>query len=77
VELVSINLRLAPAELEAIDKARPANVPRTWWIRGAIRQRLGMSVPERPPVDPVPPPQTPLPPRVPQRPPVRQRQSRL
>jgi hypothetical protein len=39
---VNINLRLGVKELEAIDEARPSTVPRTHWIRGAIRQRLGL-----------------------------------
>jgi hypothetical protein len=40
-----INLRLGEKELTAIDETRPSTVPRTWWIRGAIRQRLGWQTP--------------------------------
>ena len=43
-EVVQINLRLGRAELEALDRARPSTTPRTLWIRGAIRQRLGWPV---------------------------------
>ncbi len=41
---VQINLRLAQKELDAIDEARSSTVPRTWWIRGAVRERLGWHV---------------------------------
>ncbi len=39
-EHVNINLRLSRAELEAVDRLRPSTVPRTHWIRGAVRLRL-------------------------------------
>jgi hypothetical protein len=41
-----VNLRLGEKELAAIDEIRPSTVPRTWWIRGAIRQRLGWQTPD-------------------------------
>jgi hypothetical protein len=39
--ITNINLRLNEEEVKAIDDARHSTVPRTWWIRGAIQQRLG------------------------------------
>ena len=45
---VQVNLRLSRAELEAVDRVRPATVPRTHWIRGAVRLRLGLGVGEEP-----------------------------
>lgn len=62
VPLVSVNLRLDESELAAIDRARPATVPRTWWIRGAIQQRLGWANAPQEPANVIP-----LPPKVPER----------
>lgn len=44
---VQVNLRLDPADLEAIDRERPATVSRNAWIRGAIYRRLGKAIPEK------------------------------
>ncbi len=49
-EMIQINLRLGRQELDALDAARPSTTPRTLWIRGAIRKRLGWNGAEsRPP----------------------------